>query len=51
MPQPYDMAFAYDKWFAHLQRLVGPVDVRAAREMYEANLSVVEAAERLQIAA
>jgi hypothetical protein len=51
MPQPYDMAFAFCKWLTHLQRLVGPVDSTAAHAMYEANLSVVEAADRLRVAA
>jgi hypothetical protein len=51
MPQPYDMAFAYSKWLTHLERLVGPVESTAAHAMYEANLSVIEAAERLRVAA
>lgn len=51
MPQPYEMAFAFCKWLMHLERLVGPVESTAAHSMYDANLSVVEAAERLRIAA
>ncbi|CAB3784573.1 hypothetical protein LMG28138_01836 [Pararobbsia alpina] len=47
---PYEQAFPYPKWLAHLERLIGPVP-EGAREMYEANLSVVEAAELLRKAA
>jgi hypothetical protein len=47
----YYPAFAFYKWLMHLERIVGPVEATAAHAMYEANLSVVEAAERLRIAA
>ncbi len=51
MPQSYDMAFAFCKWLMHLERIVGPVESAAAHAMYEANLSVIEAADRLRVAA